>query len=124
MFDYSQFTFSKSKMKYSQHFNSNLVNLLLILDDDVNTLEKLYDLTIEVENDDEDLTFGYGTIHFIGPEGNIIKCLLHMRKIYPQHFYDKFNTPKQLVSSNNRRIYMKNYIDAYSPSCYCYSYCN
>ncbi len=66
MFDYSKFTFSKTKMKYSQHFNSNLVNLLLVLDDDVNTLEKLYYLTIEVEDDDEDLTFGYGTINFIG----------------------------------------------------------
>lgn len=99
----SNITLSNRIIKYQENINTHL------LTSKIASLQIMYNIKIELE---------HNLIYIEGEEGNIIKCLLYIRKNNPKVFEN--NIIEQLTFEN--KLYITDYIKAYKPSWYSYSY--
>jgi len=124
MIDLNNIKLSNASISYSQSLNKHITNFISI--ETKHTLETMFNVKINLEK--QELFSKYDIINIRGEEGDIIKCLLFIRRKYYNIPCIKKetvqNTVKQITSSKEDTITIKDYINAYSPDFYSCLYLN
>ena len=120
MINLNNITLSDVSISYSENLNKYI--LKFISNESKKTYETMFNVKINFENNDDLLEYEYDIINITGKEGDIIKCLLFIRRKYYNIPCIKKelipNTVTQIIPSENGTITLKDYIKAYRPDFY------